>query len=937
MLSKLIRVYIFLIAGILLSYTSLQASHNLAGQITYKRLGPNFYEILLTTYTDPTAAGVDRCTADIEIWGGQGTNKTLIEVLRDVPRENGNAGGCESPARMGIFIRPTIKKNYYRATFRFNGPGVFELRYRDVARINNVINIANSGNTAFYVATTLNNNPFIGDNNSPLLLNDPLDDACTNKLWTHNPGGYDPDGDSLVYSLINCQQYDPPNLNTPISVANYQFPGSFGGAFTIDRQTGLVTWNTPQTVGIYNISILIEEYRDGRKIGYVIRDMAIFVKPCNNKPPIIEALRDTCVKAGAFVSFPVRAYDPDPFDSLYFYLNNGMELNNGPFAVPISPASLSYFTPNVPPPVNYPVRTRMPQEVIAQFDWQTDCSHIRSAFYQVDFYAHDNFGNNPTLAANHVTKIRVVPESVTNLNATPGSRKITLNWDPHPCTNAIGYEIYRNEIGAGEPDTACCKGGLKNYKLLAYNDGYSNTTYVDAGTDSSGLEYRERYCYKVIAMFVGNVRSCASKDTCLKILRDMPVIVRDSVIVTDNSAGLLQIRWTKPKVTEIDTNFFPAPYTYRLYEGRGVNTNSFNLIASNINFEDTAYISTTLNTEATGYRHRVYLHDANERRVSGSPRASSVYLSTIAADRAIRLVWKEYVPWLNKQYFIFRSDNFDGPYNQIATVNGTGGNQHSYIDRGENGQGLEIGKTYCYFVRSRGTFNTDEIDDTYLFNDSNRRCDSATDTVPPCLPGPDSIFVKDDCENFLVEFKLIQPDSLCAGDLKYYSVYFSRTPGGPYTQLVARTTHPDSLRLTVNNAALRSIAGCFVITATDTIVSNEVPQGNESPPSQEYCFDNCPVFTVPNVMSLNGDGINDVIRLTDLTKNRGIKSVFFRVYDRWGMLIHDSRDPENLWNGSIKNNGTEVLPGYYFYTIDVTLDNIVPVKIIKTGGITVLR
>lgn len=925
-----------------LGYHYAYASHNLAGQITYSRLGPNYYEILLTTYTDPTAAGVDRCTADIEIWGGQGNSRVLIETLFNVPRENGNSGSCDAPAKMGIFIRPKIKKNYYRSTFRFNGPGQFELRYRDVARINNVINIANSGNTAFYVSTVLNNNPFIGDNNSPLLLNDPLDDACTNKLWTHNPGGYDPDGDSLVYSLINCQQYDPPNLTEPISVSGYQYPGAFGGSFTINRFTGMVTWSTPQTVGIYNISILIEEYRNGRKIGYVIRDMAIFVEPCLNKPPVIESIIDTCVKAGQRLKFLVRSFDPDDHDSLYFYLNNGRELNNGPFAVDSSPAHLTFNSPpGTPQPATFPIRTRMPIEVLGQFDWQTNCTHIRSAFYQVDFYAHDNYGNDPTLAANHITRIFVVPEGVTNFKAVSGSRKITLTWDQHPCDNAIGYEIYRSEIGPGQNDTACCKGGLEHYELLAYNEGHDNTTYIDAGTTDEGLEYRDQYCYKVVALFDGNVRSCASKDTCLKILRDMPVIVLDSVTVTDGGAGAIEVCWTKPNTAKIDSLFYPPPYTYRFETATGINGEAFSVYKDNIPFGDTCLTVTGLNTVATGYRHRVRMYDGAQKLVGTSARASSVYLTTIAADKAIRLVWRENVPWQNKSYDVYRADVFGGPYALIKTINavgGSGGPLHTYIDRGLNNEGLEIGRTYCYYVTAEGYYNLPSEFKEPRLHDSNRRCDAATDSVAPCLPGPDSLFVSDDCEDFTIKFRWIKPDSLCSGDLKYYSVYFSRTPGGPYTQLIARSQHPDSLSITINNAALRSIVGCYVLTATDTIVSPDAPQGNESEPSQEFCLDNCPIFTVPNVLTIgNGDGVNDIIRLTDLTKNRAIRSVYFQVYDRWGMLINDSRDISNLWNGQIKNNGSLVPAGQYYYTIEVVLDNLVLSKIVKTGGITVLR
>jgi len=49
---------------------------------------------------------------------------------------------------MGKFIRPKIKKNYYRTVVKLPGPGVYLLRYFDFARVYDVINMANSGGTA---------------------------------------------------------------------------------------------------------------------------------------------------------------------------------------------------------------------------------------------------------------------------------------------------------------------------------------------------------------------------------------------------------------------------------------------------------------------------------------------------------------------------------------------------------------------------------------------------------------------------------------------------------------------------------------------------------------------------------------------------------------------------------------------------------------------
>jgi hypothetical protein len=81
--------------------------------------------------------------------------------------------------------------------------------------------------------------------------------------------------------------------------------------FSINAQTGDVTWVVPPLAGEFNIAIKIEEFRNGFLVGYVIRDMQITVITCNNEPPSITPLTDYCVEAGSSIQFDVNASDPD--------------------------------------------------------------------------------------------------------------------------------------------------------------------------------------------------------------------------------------------------------------------------------------------------------------------------------------------------------------------------------------------------------------------------------------------------------------------------------------------------------------------------------------------------------------------------------------------------------------------------------------------------
>jgi gliding motility-associated-like protein len=73
------------------------------------------------------------------------------------------------------------------------------------------------------------------------------------------------------------------------------------------------------------------------------------------------------------------------------------------------------------------------------------------------------------------------------------------------------------------------------------------------------------------------------------------------------------------------------------------------------------------------------------------------------------------------------------------------------------------------------------------------------------------------------------------------------------------------------------------------------------------------LLAIPNVFSPNGDGINDVFLIT----SEGSIDFHLRIYDRWGVLMFETRDPANAWNGDTKN-GMSASDGTYYYLLLVT-------------------
>lgn len=72
-----------------------------------------------------------------------------------------------------------------------------------------------------------------------------------------------------------------------------------------------------------------------------------------------------------------------------------------------------------------------------------------------------------------------------------------------------------------------------------------------------------------------------------------------------------------------------------------------------------------------------------------------------------------------------------------------------------------------------------------------------------------------------------------------------------------------------------------------------------------------PALYVPNAFSPNGDGINDRFHPISV----GIADFhFFRVFDRWGRMVFESRDPNESWNGYV--HGVPADLGTYIWEVE---------------------
>jgi hypothetical protein len=161
------------------------ATHNRAGEIVYEHISGYTYKVTINTITKASSFAADRPFLKIR-WGDEpsGTTENQLDSLERTEELILGSGDA--------------KRNQYIGFHTYAGPGVYYLVMEDPNRNEGVINILNSINQVFTIQSMIVISPATGHNNSVQLLKMPIEDACLNQPWIHNPVAFDPDGASLT-------------------------------------------------------------------------------------------------------------------------------------------------------------------------------------------------------------------------------------------------------------------------------------------------------------------------------------------------------------------------------------------------------------------------------------------------------------------------------------------------------------------------------------------------------------------------------------------------------------------------------------------------------------------------------------------------------------------------------------------------------------------
>ena len=371
-------------------------------------------------------------------------------------------------------------------------------------------------------------------------------------------------------------------------------------------------------------------------------------------------------------------------------------------------------------------------------------------------------------------------------------------------------------------------------------------------------------------------------------MRGFPLLIKVSVSKTNASSGEIELAWLKPTAEQISTA--PGPFTYLIYRSEGLYAQNPVLIDSVVSLDKTVYTDKNINTLSSKWSYEVELWNTqpgNRFRIGIPQMASSVFLKLDAFHEALKLTYVKNVPWVNDRYVIYRkSGTLEDSVGQTADMN--------YTDHG-----LREGVSYCYRVKSVGGFP--DLGITGIENYSQVSCAIPVDTIPPCPP---ILVVTSVCDSLGNHLTWNNVNDSCSTDAAKYRIYYRNSADGDLIRI-------DSLKPAGKTSFWhypdKTMAGCYAVTAVDSV-------GNESRKSNIVCVDDCINYSIPNVFTPNGDGMNDWLKPNPYNR---VEKIDLKIFSRWNILVFHTEDPNINWDGKNMMNGKPVPAGVYYYVCSV--------------------
>lgn len=300
---------LFLFGVIMLLLTPARASHIAALDLTLTCIGGNDYIVKFVLYRD--CSGISAETT-VNLVFKCVSNPAYNFTLNSIPRLPGTGQevtqNCIAmPTRCAGGTYYGIQEYVFQAQITLPPCNYWTVSWTTCCR-NNSNTIYNASSQSAYIQTSINNLQF-PCNSNPYFTNKPATMLCTGQTTCFNVGAIDPDGDSLVYSMVSPNTTDQNSYVTWVVPYTATQPIPSNPPITINPLTGDICMSPTMNI-ISPMKIQIEQWGilNGvpTLIGVSYRDIQLNVVTCNNQIPILSGM-DTTLNHGYSVN-----------DSIYF-------------------------------------------------------------------------------------------------------------------------------------------------------------------------------------------------------------------------------------------------------------------------------------------------------------------------------------------------------------------------------------------------------------------------------------------------------------------------------------------------------------------------------------------------------------------------------------------------------------------------------------------